>query len=341
MLKIRRLPLRYVVFSFGFVALIAVPWALLIYAAYAGGLTMLRIPFLPIATMGTAVAFYVGFKNNSAYDRFWEGRKIWGGIVNASRTWAASVLAYVEPGEEHEQAIAMRRELVLRHLAWVNSLRVQLRANSRFFHKPARGTKRRLEKHAEHMRNDWAAEIGPYVPAEELDFLQERANAATHLLARQSLRLAELVQEGRLDMFRQLELMGCIEEFYALQGKCERIKNTPFPRQYAETGRLFTRVFVTLVPLGLLDVFGDHVGAASGALDTLNALVPMVVASALLSWVFITMEAIGDASEDPFERSMNDVPMNALCRAIEIDLLELLGDSELPEREQAVDGVLY
>lgn len=67
----------------------------------------------------------------------------------------------------------------------------------------------------------------------------------------------------------------------------------------------------------------------------------MVLASGLVGWVFLTMEGIGDSSEDPFERSMNDVPMNALSRTIEIDLREMLGETDLPEREQPAGFVLY
>ena len=55
----------------------------------------LNIPWLPISVIGTAVAFYVGFKNNSAYDRLWEARKIWGAIINSSRMWGASVRGFV------------------------------------------------------------------------------------------------------------------------------------------------------------------------------------------------------------------------------------------------------
>ena len=136
-------------------------------------------------------------------------------------------------------------------------------------------------------------------------------------------------------------MMEHITECYALQGKCERTKKTPFPRQYAECSRIFTKVFVFLVPFGLLDVFGDQVEKAVGTLDTVAPALPMVVSAALVSWVFSTMEAIGDASEDPFERSMNDVPMNALSRTIEIDLRSMLGETDLPEGEKPAGRILY
>ncbi len=343
MLVQRRLPWRVMLLIGLRVSLLAGSWALSAFFLYSyAKLTFLRLPFLPIATIGTAVAFYVGFKNNSAYDRFWEGRKIWGGIVNASRAWAAAVLAYVEPTETSERAQSTRRDLIYRQLAWVNALRLQLRQKSRFMQPDAHHTvKRRLADHADHMRNDWQQEISPYLADDEYQSITAKVNPATHLLSNQGQRLANLLSEKRLDLFHQIALMETINELYTLQGQCERIKNTPFPRQYAEFSRWFVRVFIFLLPFGMLNVFSDQLDAAQTILDEAVVVVPMVFCSCLISWVFVTMEGVGDASEDPFERSMNDVPMNALCRAIERDLRQLLGETELPEPEQPAGIVLY
>lgn len=342
MIVTRRIPFKVVALLGLRSGMFAAPWAIAIYALYAyAGLTFLRVPFLPIATIGTAVAFYVGFKNNAAYERFWEGRRIWGGIVNTSRSWAMAVLSYVEPCSDTDDAANVRRELVMRHLAWVNAVRLQLRKTSRFFDKPAHSTRVRLERHAEHMRNDWDTELLPFLDREELTAVSSKANAATHLLARQGTRLAELVGAQRLDLFRQIAMMEQLGELYTLQGQCERIKNTPFPRQYAEFSRVFTIVFAALVPFGLLDVFANHVAAAATAMETLTPVIPMFLSSWLITWVFTTMEGIGDSSEDPFERSMNDVPMNAIARNIEIDLRQLLGESDTPAKEQPIDSLLY
>jgi putative membrane protein len=324
------------------IASTATIWAVLVFFLYAHlGMTFLRIPFLPISTIGTAVAFYVGFKNNAAYNRFWEGRKIWGGVVNASRTWATAVLTYVDVGEDTARAGETRRQLIYRQLAWINALRLQLRKTSRFHHKPARTTKRRLSEHADHMRNDWDTELQPFLTAAELAEVSQKTNSAAHLLAAQAGTLRALLAEERIDLFHQIELMHLVETMYGLQGKCERIKNTPFPRFYAEYSRVFTRVFLFLVPLGLLDVFADHIHEAATLQETWAPIVPMILASGLISWVFFTMEGVGDSSEDPFERSMNDVPMNALCRGIEIDLREMLGETEVPAPERSADGILY
>ena len=337
-------------------------WSLIVYLGYSElGLSFLRLPFLPIATVGTAVAFYVGFKNNAAYDRFWEGRQIWGGIVNASRTFAVSVQNYVhatrgtgasagdatasEGPVAHIAALTdTHRRLIYRHLAWVNALRLQLRKTSRFFDKPTAWTRRRMERHAEHMRNDWHKELSPFLDAEELAAVSAQANPATHLLARQAADLRALHDDRALDLFHQIELMRQIETFYGHQGACERIKNTPLPRQYAEFSRMFVKVFVFLIPFGLLDVFAERINEAQAAIGWIAPwlpAVPMILSSALVSWVFRVMEGIGDASEDPFERSMNDVPMNALSRTIEIDLRSLLGETDLPAKEERIDNLLY
>lgn len=316
-------------------------WALLVFLLYRFvGLQILRVPFLPIATIGTAVAFYVGFKNNSAYDRFWEGRKIWGGVVNSSRTWGNAVVNYVLPGDDSQEAQDLRQELVYRHLAWINAVRLQLRSKSRFFDNPHRTTKARLENHAEHMRNDWDKELSPFLSGAELAQTHDESNAATQLLVRQGGVLSKLLNDQRLDLFHQIALMEIIEELYTLQGKAERIKNTPFPRQYAEMSRVMTRVFVALVPLGLLDVWHEQIDSAV-TLASYWPVVPMCISGGLITWVFMTMEGVGDASEDPFERSMNDVPMNALCRTIEIDLRQMLGETDLPPKEQPIDFLLY
>ncbi len=191
------------------------------------------------------------------------------------------------------------------------------------------------------MRSDWKLEIAPFLDEPELVGTTSYINAATHLLKRQGLELAELQKQGHLDVFRQVDLMQVVRELYALQGRCERIKNTPLPRQYAELSRWFVRAFVTLVPLGLLSVFEQQIANASRDHANLWQLIPMLASAWIIGWVFVTMEGIGDSSEDPFERSINDVPMNAICRSIERDLRQMLGENDVPPPEPVHDGILY
>jgi len=126
-------------------------------------------------------------------------------------------------------------------------------------------------------------------------------------------------------------MMATIRDFYQEQGRAERIKNTPFPRQYAYFSKVFTWIFVLLLPLAMVNEF-EKLGEGF-----LWLTIPF---STVISWVFMTMEIVGDSSEDPFENFINDVPMTALCRNIEIDLREMLGETELPPRMLPVDGIL-
>src|SRR6218665_516278 len=87
----------------------------------------ISIPWLPVSLIGTAVAFYVGFKNNQSYDRIWEARKIWGAIVNSSRSWGAMVDAFIRNKELPEDEIKqIKTQLIYRHIAWLYILREQL-----------------------------------------------------------------------------------------------------------------------------------------------------------------------------------------------------------------------
>lgn len=333
MLHLRRFPRRLVVLFALPRILASSAWAVAIYVAYATwDLSFLRVPFLPISTIGTAVAFYVGFKNNSAYDRFWEGRKIWGGIVNASRTWAVNVRAFVSP------EAGAHRELIYRQLAWINALRIQLRKTSRLREDGNWFVRRRLRRHDADgvLRQDFDTEVGAFLDDAEAAEVKAMVNPATHLVDRQAQRLRALLADGHVDLFHQIALLAGLKELFDLQGKCERIKNTPLPRQYAEASRMFTTVFVFLVPLGLLDVF-----ALAGVGTSPLSVAAMALSSGVIAWVFVTMEQVGDASEDPFESSMADVPMNALCRTIERDLRQLLGETELPEGEKPAGAILY
>lgn len=334
----RKIPFKWLVASVLRMGTMMGLWSGFVFVLYIWAeFHFLRIPYLPVGTIGTAVAFYVGFKNNSAYDRFWEGRKIWGGVVNVSRSWGAAVVAYLE-GYEGDDKKAVEKDLIYRHMAWINALRLQLRKNSRLMVKPSPTTRLRLKKDAEVMRNDWDKELSPFLSTEELAEVSARKNPATHLLAKQTSEITALVEQTHLNIFRQLEMKKMIDEMYTLQGKCERIKNTPLPRQYAELGKVFVQLFVLLIPFAMLDVFEV---TPAFSLEAVANVGLMTVASAFIGWVFLTMEGVADASEDPFERSMNDVPMNALCRTIEIDLREMLGETDLPEKEKPSGIVLY
>ncbi|WP_062057125.1 bestrophin family protein [Aquimarina longa] len=292
----------------------------------------ISIPFQPLSVIGIAVAFYIGFKNSQSYDRFWEARKIWGGIINYSRTWGNQVLCLVEDDKKTKQV------LIYRHIAWINALRIQLRQPNSFSLKENATLEKLFEKHGEQKPPCDATKH--FISEKEYTDLTQRKNPATHIIKNQGLHLKQLLEEGKITEFDKQLFHNILEEFYNLQGKCERIKNTPFPRQYAYFSTLFTWIFILLLPFGLLNIFENELNEMNHDIKQWFILL-MVPLSVLISWFFSTMEKIGSNSEDPFEGRANDVPMTALCKTIEIDLRDMLDETNLPEKEKPKDNILY
>jgi putative membrane protein len=171
-------------------------------------------------------------------------------------------------------------------------------------------------------------ELAPYVSEKELAYVLAKSNKATHLMSLQSKQLRHLRTQGLIDDFRHMEMENILVELFALQGKSERIKNFPYPRQYATLNWIFLWIFVLLLPLGVMFEF-DKIGIAvsdSHPLIGPNFIWLSVPFSALVMWVFHTMERIGRVSENPFEGTPNDVPITTMSRGIEIDLREMLDE---------------
>lgn len=308
-------------------------WSSLVFFLYYNlEWTFISLAIEPLSIIGIAVSFYLGFKNSQSYDRFWEARKLWGAIVNYSRTWGMQVLSFVKDAPEDQ------RILIYRHLAWINALRVQLRQATSFSLDRRKSLKRYVEDYKEY--KPVTEMIREFVSPEELKALEERKNVATHLNKNQALHLKSLLEQEKISEFHNLILQKVIEENYNLQGACERIKNTPFPRQYAYFGTVFAWVFVILLPFGLLNAFNEEFLQLS-----LSGRVGMeaaaILLSVLISWIFITIDKVARNSEDPFEGRFNDVPMTAICRTIEIDLRDMLDEEPLPEKIMPKNNILY
>lgn len=286
------------------------------------------LPWVPIALIGTAVAFLIGFKNNATYDRLWEARKIWGAIINTSRTWGIMSRDFVTNRHatkslSEPELSKIHRRLVYRHIAWVNALRYQLR-------QPRTWETLTSKENREYKKTYVVPEevvkieeiLGKFLDNKELEEILKTKNPATQLIARQSADLKELLNKGLIEDFRHMEMENILKELYDHQGKSERIKNFPYPRQFATLNLYFVWLFLILIPFGMLPEFqklGDYF---------VWLTIPF---STLVSWVFHTMEKIGEATENPFQGGANDIPMAALSRTIEIDLREMLGEQDLPE----------
>ena len=278
------------------------------------------IPWVAIALIGTATAFIVGFKNTQTYNRLWEARQIWGSIINGSRAWAILVKDSVE---KNPQAV---KTLIYRHLAWLTALRYQMR-------EPRVWENANLKSNLEFARlftvpereTPLGDELKKYLSDEELAYLTDKKNKATQIISLQSKQLKQLKDAGHITDLDFIELERSLVNLYDQQGRSERIKNFPYPRQFATINQMFVRLFVSLLPFGILREFGNLSNEFGPAFVWLT-----VPCSVTVAWVFHVMERIGEATENPFEGLANDVPISSICRTIEIDLRDMLDENDLP-----------
>ncbi len=298
------------------------------------GLEWLLLPWQPISLVGIAVAFYLGFKNNSSYDRLWEARKIWGGIVNASRSFTVMTTNFVNNSEAlHEQSDGqldtIKKRIVHRHVAWLHCLTYELRKLKTWEHSSDKDDEVRKSLGVKFSEANYE-NLKQYLSDDDYKYIMTKGNKSSHLLSIQTKELMTQRLSGIIEHFRHLEMQNLITEFYTLQGKAERIKNFPFPRQYASVNYFFTVIFILLLPLGMMDIFHDF--------EEDNLLWIAVPFSVICSWVFWVMEMIGDYSENPFEGLYNDVPITSMARGIEIDIRQMLDETDLPDPVKPVEG---
>jgi len=175
-------------------------------------------------------------------------------------------------------------------------------------------------------------ELELFLTYDEHELLIVYKNTDTQIIDQKAKDLNDLRGAKLINDFQHVALQQILYDFYVHQGKCERIKKFPLPRQYANMSRIFIGIFIALLPFGMVGEFAK-INSDWGIWLT----VPFGV---LVSWVYVIMELVGDYSENPFQGMGNDIPMLSLCRVIEIDLREMLGETDLPPGIEAKNGVL-
>ena len=286
-------------------------------------LTWIAIPFTIIALIGTATAFLITFRNQETYSRASEAREIWGATISASRSWAMTCRDYL-----HHEAVI--RDFINRHLAWLTALRYQLRT-----HRDWENVNKNYNKEYKRYYSvpeivvPLEEELKKYLTGAELNSIQSANNKATQILSLQGSALKKLRQEDNIEEFRFLAMHDKLKDFSDHQGRSERIKNFPYPRQYATVNNLFVKLFCILLPFGLLEEFDKLNNGVTGILQGQMTwfVVPF---SVLISWVFTSLEQVGESTENPFEGSANDVPISQMSRSAEIDIRQMLGETDLP-----------
>ena len=261
-----------------------------------------------VAVLAGAVGVFLAFRFNEAYSRWWEARTLWGGIVNASRSFARQVKsnvteASVKGDVDSGRLESIRRDLIHGQIAWVNALRLSLR------------------------KQDVFPEVDEFLSESDAHELREARNVATVLMRMQGTKLASLFDGDAAGQIILSRFDSTLTELTALQGGVERIKHTAFPDRVAQVSRFFVWAIAVLVAVAFID-----------PVETLYLLEFVAIMVIVLS--FKLLVELGEDLADPFENRANDTPMTSLCRTIEIDLRQMLGESEIPEPIEATGGIL-
>ncbi|MEZ4878755.1 MAG: bestrophin family ion channel [Chitinophagales bacterium] len=303
----------------------------------------LQIPFTPVALVGTAVAFVIGFQSNSAYGRIWEARQIWGAIVNSSRTFGMMVQDFINNDHNAQQPISeaelksIVKTVTYRHIAWLTALRYAMRQAKPWEYVMQEKTNKEWSNmiYVPEFHIPFEEAVQPYLSESDLNYIKNKSNKQTAILYLQSHHLKALKEQKLIWEFSFLELENVLEELFTHQGKSERIKNFPYPRQFASILHHFTWIFIFAIPIALASQFqelGLKLAEKFPGVECWFAWVSIPF-SMIIMWIFHTMNRIGRVGENPFEGSANDVPISAIARGIEIDLRENLGEStdEIPK----------
>ena len=177
----------------------------------------------PFSLVGLALGIFLGFRNNTSYDRFWEGRKLWGGVVNTARTITRRILTLVDQEDESKLQVYVRQVA-----AYVHMLR-------------------------QHLRGEWEpSEVEHLLTPEEIASMQNEGNRPIALLQRIGDELRAEYKAGNIHPQHLPLLEGALTDFTDLQGGCERIKSTPIPFSYNILLHRIVAIYCIALPFGLV-----------------------------------------------------------------------------------------
>ena len=249
------------------------------------------LPEMPLtipAFIGTAISILLSFKLSQSYDRWWEARKVWGAIVNDSRSLVIQLQSLTSKGNDEKI-----KKIAFRQIAWCYSLGQSLR---------------------ELIATD---NLDEFISDEELKEIKKHNNKPLALLQLNASDIKQLKETNQLDIFSQLQLDNTLVRLCDAQGKAERIKTTVFPVTY----RLFLHAIIYLFVVTL---------AIALRVDGLFEI-PLLVA---ISSAFFLLEKTATHMQDPFENRPTDTAMTAITKTIEINIKQLLKETEVPKPNQ-------
>ncbi|MBV4358251.1 bestrophin family protein [Pinibacter aurantiacus] len=254
------------------------------------------IPLGVPAILGTVISLLLAFRSNQAYDRWWEARIIWGAIVNDSRTFTRQIQCFVEPDYANDVKKAFQQRMVNRQIAWTYSLGQSLRGLN-----ATDGLERLISR-------------------KELHYVSSHDNVPNALINLHGKDIKNMLEEGWINEFQQVELDHTLTRFCDSMGKCERIKNTVFPVTYSFYLHIALYFFLLLLPFGVI----EYIGIIE---------IPLVT---ILATFFLLIEKMAVHLQDPFENKPTDTPMSSIARTIERNLKQMMQtEQDMPAQVKA------
>jgi putative membrane protein len=264
---------------------------------------------IPFTLMGLALGIFLGFRNNTSYDRFWEGRKLWGSLVNSTRSITRQILTLVgesvptgpdKSGPGRDEIVSFQREMVHRVAAYAHALKHHLRDQDR------------------------VDDLAPLISKQEIDSLRREINRPIAILQRLGDRFRDAYRQGWVHPMHLPVFEQSLVALTDIQGGCERIKSTPIPLSYTSLIHQIVAIYCIFLPFGIVKSVG--------------AFTPVVVG--IVAYAFYGLDAIGDEIENPFGIDPNDLPLSALSTMIEVNLRQRLGETDLPPLRKPKGGVI-
>jgi len=310
---------------FGLLAVSLVPVLLYQLAGFKG----LSMPWSVVLLLGTTVAFITAFKNTQTYNRSIDAQQAWSGISASSRMLGLLACDFLPTD--------IAAKLVYRHIAWLAALRFALRSPRPWetLQRKANAEWRRRYSVSE-QETLLREQLAIYASVDEP--ILQASNPAARALQIQGSELKSLLDDGKLSMQAYLELLKVVRDLQDQQARCERIKNFPYPRQYAVVSALFVGIFCILLPFGLIGPFNDLNAGVDGFMKG-NMVWLVVPFSVVIGWMYTSLDQVGESTANPFEGGANDVPISQISRSIEIELRELLGEINLPPQLEPVNDI--
>jgi putative membrane protein len=236
--------------------------------------------------LGVALGLLLVYRTNSSYDRFWEGRKLWGVLFGAAK----SIMRFIRTYE---------RDLNTENLAnLLTAYAVAVR---------------------QRLRGDFSSkQYSSYLTERELNFVERTQNkpVAINLLITDWIAINCKSFQTQLPKMSQVEKHTC--DLSDCQGALERIVGTPIPSSYIGHLNHLLAVYLITLPFCLLD---DYYWFS-------------IIATGLVAFGLLGIEAAGAEIEDPFGTDENDLPLDNMCLAVHDMLLYIAREKEIAVKEQ-------